>query len=213
MDEKKKFRFYGRVLYYIVKLLDKTLRVKEIIPETLDREETMIYGFWHNKVLISIFGSKWVKKRAGLASPTKDGELIAVPLELENVYVVRGSSNKESVRSLLELIKKVKEGYSVGTPVDGPKGPVYEVKSGMIYLAQKSGKKMVPLGGAYSNSWTFNKTWDKFQLPKPFSKVVLVYGEPYEIPKDADMDFECAKLKRLINEVNLKAEEELKKFK
>nr|MBP6063427.1 hypothetical protein [Fusobacteriaceae bacterium] len=65
MDEKKKFRFYGRVLYYIVKLLDKTLRVKEVIPESLNQEETMVYGFWHNKVLISIFGSKWVKKRAG----------------------------------------------------------------------------------------------------------------------------------------------------
>ena len=124
MDEKKKFRFYGRVLYYIVKLLDKTLRVKEVIPESLNQEETMVYGFWHNKVLISIFGSKWVKKRAGLASPTKDGELIAVPLELENVYVVRGSSNKESVKSLLVIKKKKKKEYSVETPGDEPKGPV-----------------------------------------------------------------------------------------
>ncbi len=89
---------------------------------------------------------------------------------------------------------------------------VYEVKSGMIYLAQKSKKKMVPLGGAYSNSWTFSKTWDKFQLPKPFSKVVMVYGEPYEIPEDADMEYECKKLKNLINEMNARAEEELKKF-
>lgn len=209
MKEKNKFRFYGTLLYYVAKFLEKTLRVKEIFSEKYNPNEVYIYSLWHNKILIYLFAFKHVKKNVGLASPTKDGELIAVPCEKYGFEMIRGSSDKESVKSLIALLKKVKEGYNVGTPVDGPKGPPHEVKPGMVYLSQKSGKGILPIGVAYDKKWVFRKSWDKFQLPKPFSKAVVITGEPYYVPKDADIDEECKKIKALIDDMERKAQEEL----
>ena len=94
----------------------------------------------------------------------------------------------------------------MGTPVDGPKGPIFQVKHGMIYISQKSGVPIVPMGVAYSKKWIFNKTWDKFQLPKPFSRGVVIFGTPYNVELGADMELECLKLKKKIEELDERAE-------
>lgn len=128
--------------------------------------------------------------------------------------MVRGSSGKDSVKSLVQIIKLIKkEGYSLGTPLDGPKGPVYEVKPGMVYVAQKSGKQLVLVGGAYSKKWVFSKTWDKFQLPKPFSKVVCVVGKPIDVPADADPKEYSEIVREKLMELNEEAEREILKIK
>lgn len=211
MEENKKYRIYGHMLYYVVKFLELTVKVKCIFPENFNKEAVYVVSFWHNKVIMSLIGAKFIKKKVGLASPTKDGELISVPLERYKTFMIRGSSDKESVRSLMKLIKKVKEGYSAGTPVDGPKGPIYEVKPGMLYVAQKAKVQLLPMGAAYSNKWVFPKAWDKFQLPKPFSKCVVIYGEPYYVADDADLEEESKKLKILLDDLDARAEKELSK--
>ena len=142
---------------------------------------------WHNKLLVILLCLKALKKRAGLASPSKDGELISVPLEKMGYRMVRGSSGKDSVKSLVQIIKLIKnEGYSLGTPLDGPKVPVDEVKPEWFEWHRNQEKQLILVGGAYSKKWVFSKTWDKFQLPKPFSKVVCVVGKPIDVPADAD---------------------------
>lgn len=211
MEENKKFRMYGLLLYYVVKMLGYTMRIKKIMSDKFNPEDVFILTFWHNKVVMVLLTISFIKKRIGLSSPSKDGELITVPLEKFGTEMIRGSSDKDSVKSLIKLIKKVNEGYRMGTPVDGPKGPIHEVKSGMVYLAQKTGKAIVPLGAAYDKKWVFKKSWDKFELPKPFTKAVVIYGEPYFVAKDANLEEECAKLKEKINELEKKAHEELYK--
>lgn len=208
----KKYRRYGEILYHIIKFIEKTMKITQVFPENFDKDENFVLAFWHNKLVMTLLGTGFIKKKVGLASPTKDGELISVPLERYGTEMIRGSSDKESVKSLLRLIKKVKEGYTIGTPVDGPKGPIYEVKPGMLYIAQKSGKSLVPMGVAYEKAWVFNKAWDKFQLPKPFSKAVVVFGEPYIISPDADLQYEAQILKGKINEMDEKAKLELEKI-
>ncbi|MGL4393511.1 MAG: lysophospholipid acyltransferase family protein, partial [Fusobacteriaceae bacterium] len=180
---------------------------KIIFTEKYDENKNFIMTCWHNKLLMGLLGTKFIKKRATLVSPSKDGELIAVPMSRYGMNVVRGSTDKEAVRSLIKLIKMAKDGYTIGTPVDGPKGPALEVKQGMIYLAQKSGVAFLPLGIAYEKKWIFRKTWDKFQLPKPFSRVRVLYGKPYMISENANLYDECEKLKSILNELDLKAEE------
>lgn len=213
LKDKKKYRFYGKLIYYVVRMLEKTVNVKEILPPGFDKDGCYVIVFWHNKVVMTLFGAKFFKKRLGLASPTKDGELIAVPLEMYNINVIRGSSDKESVRSLITLVKKSKEGHTVGTPVDGPKGPIHQVKSGMLYIAQKSQKMVLPMGAAYEKKIVFEKAWDKFQLPKPFSKCVSVYGTPYYISEDADLEEESIKLKKIIDDLDIEAEKALENWK
>lgn len=208
----KKYHRYGTLLYYVIRFIEKTMKITEIYPENFNKDENFILTFWHNKLVMTLFVAGFIKRRVGLASPSKDGELISVPLERYGTEMVRGSSGKDSVKGLLLLIKKIKEGGSVGTPVDGPKGPIYEVKSGMLYLAQKSGKPIVPMGVAYSDKWVFKKAWDKFQLPKPFSKAVAVFGEQYYIDADADLALEALVLKDKIDALDKKAAVELEKI-
>ncbi len=205
--ENKNFRMYGHILYYIVRCLEITLKIKVIYPKNFDKDRQFILAFWHNKLLMSLLTTRFVKRRVGLASPSKDGELISVPLERYGFEVVRGSTDKEAARSIRTLVKLVKDGKSIGTPVDGPKGPIYEVKQGLIYIAGRTGVDIVPMGVAYSRKWKFEKAWDKFELPKPFSKAVVVFGEGYKIPDDYDMDVECERLKNKINELEKRAEE------
>ena len=213
--ENSKYRVYGNILYYILKVIFLTLDVRIIGAENeIDGKKSYVCGMWHNKLLVILLCLKALKKRAGLASPSKDGELISVPLEKMGYKMVRGSSGKESVKSLVQIIKLVKnEGYSLGTPLDGPKGPVYEVKPGMIYVAQKAGKQLILVGGAYSNKWTFTKTWDKFQLPKPFSKVICVVGKPIDVPADVDPKEYGEIIREKLMKLNEEAEKEILKLK
>ncbi len=209
------YRLYGNILYYILRIIFLTLDVKIIGAEKeIDGKKSYVCGMWHNKLLVILLCLKALKKRAGLASPSKDGELISVPLEKMGYRMVRGSSGKDSVKSLVQIIKLIKnEGYSLGTPLDGPKGPVYEVKPGMVYVAQKSGKQLILVGGAYSKKWVFSKTWDKFQLPKPFSKVVCVVGKPIDVPTDADPKEFSEIVREKLIELNEEAEKEILKIK
>jgi len=186
MKEQKRYRIFGLILYYFMKFLSKTYKVEKISSDGVINENA-VYVSWHNKIVpITVILNK-LEKKAALASASKDGELISVPLERFGYKVIRGSSGRDGVKGLLQMVKYLKEGYVVGTPVDGPKGPVYKVKPGMLYLAQKSGKPIIPIGAASKSKWVFAKTWDKIEIPKPFSKIVCILGEPIYVEKDEDL--------------------------
>lgn len=210
-DTNGKYKTYGGILYYLLLFISKTLKFKIKKSDKIDSSENHAYGFWHNKLVVASLCLQDRGNGAVLASPSKDGELIAVPLERFGFEVIRGSSDKESVKSLIKLIKLVKSGYNAGTPVDGPKGPIYKVKPGMLYIAQKSGKKLIPVGGAFSSFFVFEKAWDKFCFPKPFSKMACVLGDPIEVPKDADLDKMAIELEETLHRLDREAEELLKK--
>ncbi|MDR3258722.1 MAG: DUF374 domain-containing protein, partial [Fusobacteriaceae bacterium] len=135
MNETRKYRIIGVISYYILKILSFTLKIKIINKEKFDFDaKHYIIAFWHNKLLIpSITGGSFLKKRAVLASPSKDGELISVPLTKLGFEMIRGSSGQNSTSGLLSLMKYLKKNYNIGTPLDGPKGPVYVAKPGLLY--------------------------------------------------------------------------------
>lgn len=202
----KKYKFYGYLIYLILKLISLTLKIKIINNYNVDgKKDNYIFAFWHNKLLGPSLAMKNFGKSAVLASPSKDGELISIPLEHFGFEVIRGSSDKNASASLRNLLKAVKKGYNIGTPVDGPKGPIYEVKPGLLYVAQKTQKYIVPTGTYYNKKWIFSKTWDKFELPKPFSKIIFIIGEPMAIGKNENIEDVSKILKEKINDLNLQA--------
>lgn len=206
------YKLYGLLVYYIIMLIKLTLKVEVIGKENMKEDEPYVLALWHNKVVATILALGFIKKRAGLASPSADGELISVPLEKLGYKMIRGSSGRDSVKGLVQLIKAVKEGYTIGTPLDGPKGPIFEAKQGMIYVAQKSGKPMVFMGAAYSKKWILSKTWDKCQIPKPFSKVICVISEPMMISKDIPIEEYKEIVEKKLNKINEEAENLIKKI-
>lgn len=210
MSENKKYRFYGTLLYYILRSLFATIEIKFINKGDIDvYNEAHVYCFWHNKLAMPTIFFKDIEKKVAMASPTKDGELISVPLEKLGYTLVRGSSDKQSVSSIISLLKYLKKGYSIGTPLDGPKGPKEKAKNGLLYLAQKSSTPLVPLGVAYQKKWIFEKTWDKFEIPKPFSKAYILVGEKINLNPNDDIEIFTEIIESKINEMNDLAEKYL----
>lgn len=204
------YKFYGLLVYYIIMLIKLTLKIEIIGKENMSEEKPYVLALWHNKVVATVLALGFIKKRAGLASPSADGELISVPLEKLGYKMIRGSSGKDSVKGLVQLIKAVKEGYTIGTPLDGPKGPRFEAKQGMMYVAQKSGRPMVFMGAAYSKKWVLSKTWDRCQIPKPFSKVVCVISEPFYLEKSIPIEDYKEIVEKKLNDINEVAENLIK---
>lgn len=204
------YKFYGLLVYYIIMLIKLTLKIEIIGKENMEEDKPYVLALWHSKVVATVLALGFIKKRAGLASPSADGELISVPLEKLGYKMIRGSSGKDSVKGLVQLIKAVKEGYTIGTPLDGPKGPRFEAKQGMMYVAQKSGRPMVFMGAAYSKKWVLSKTWDKCQIPKPFSKVICVISEPFYLEKSIPVEDYKEIVEKKLNDINEVAENLIK---
>lgn len=155
------------------------------------RQGPLLFSVWHNRLGISMAFYKWVarnREAAGLAaliSASKDGAVLARALEHFGVRAARGSSSRRGARALLELTAWTSAGYHVAITPDGPRGPKYMAKEGIIGLAQLTGLPIVPMGARIESKKTL-KSWDQFQIPLPFAQCRLIVGEPLFIPKDAD---------------------------
>lgn len=202
----EKCRKQGKIIYKVLRILMKTIKMKVVEESEYNSNENYIYAFWHQKIIFPTVSLTKVEKKTTLVSPSRDGEIMASVLEEYGYEVIRGSSRDQNIKSLVMMMKKLKEGYSLGFAVDGPQGPPFVIKPGILYMAMKTGKKIVPVGGAFKKKYVFEKAWDKFHFPWPFTKGAVVVGNPIDIPKDADQDEWIAIISKKINELNEKAE-------
>lgn len=139
-------------------------------------KENFIYAFWHRyQVLLAAFFR--FRNICVLVSKSRDGEIIATAIKLLGFKAIRGSSSKSPVKSLILMIRALKNGYTVAFTPDGPRGPSRDVKEGVIIASKKLKKYVIPLAW-YGNHFTLN-TWDKLMIPKPFGKFVVIEGRPF----------------------------------
>ncbi len=188
-----KWSFKDRILFVIVGflgaaviyLLGKTVRIKLINfqhHENIKKSgKRIIYAFWHNTLFYFAY---YFRKREiyTLSSQSRDGEYMVRSLKNLGYHSVRGSSSKDPVRSLVEVKQRLEQGYDVGFTPDGPRGPIYSTKPGIIITARASGQPILPMICDFKRKWTL-KSWDKFMIPKPFTKGIILFGEPIYIPK------------------------------
>jgi lysophospholipid acyltransferase (LPLAT)-like uncharacterized protein len=155
--------------------------------------ENYIGALWHNRLLlISFVLKKFVPHRpgVGLVSASRDGDLVADLTQRSGFGVVRGSSSRFGASAMLELAALLSSGRDVLITPDGPRGPVYELGAGIIFLAQKSGAPIQPINMEYSSCWRL-RSWDKFILPRPFSKVRVIFGALHRVaPTTSEEEFE-----------------------
>ena len=150
-----------------------------------------IYCVWHNRLalcLVPYYG--YVRKHnhtpgmAALVSASKDGGFLAAILECFGVQPVRGSSSRRGARALLELTSWAERGYDLAITPDGPRGPRYVVQEGVMALAQLTGFPIVPV--SYNLAWKLQpNSWDRFQIPLPFSRCEMVLAKPVRVPREA----------------------------
>lgn len=163
--------------------------------------ENYIGALWHNRLLLIAFVlQKFVPHRpgAGLISASRDGDLIAPLIERFGFQVVRGSSSRMGASATLELAGVLKSGRDVLMTPDGPRGPAYELGPGIVFLAQKSGAPIQPINMEFSSCWRVN-SWDRFILPRPFSKVRVIFGPLHRVGSTITPEEFEAERKRLQN--------------
>jgi lysophospholipid acyltransferase (LPLAT)-like uncharacterized protein len=156
--------------------------------------QNYIASLWHNRLLIFPFVlRRFFPERHGAAliSASRDGELLADAIKRFDYDVVRGSSSRLGASAILQLSQTLASGRDVVITPDGPRGPVYELGPGIVFLAQKSGAAVVPVNIEYSSCWRL-KSWDRFILPRPFAKVHVIIGSPHHVElSDTPEQFEA----------------------
>jgi lysophospholipid acyltransferase (LPLAT)-like uncharacterized protein len=155
---------------------------QDAVPHPADADRArFIYAFWHETLLAPF---KLRARVRVLISRHADGELIAQVVQWLGFGVVRGSTNRGGDKALVDLWDRSEDSHLVFTP-DGPRGPRRNVQLGMIFLASRTGLPIVPLGVGYSRCWRA-RSWDRFAVPWPFSKVVFVMGAAVSVPEGLD---------------------------
>jgi hypothetical protein len=166
---------------------------------------------WHSRILMTIaIWPKTAQKPAILISRSRDGDVVADAARRHGVAVVRGSSlnqrktskQKGSVGAFREMARHVETGGCMAVTPDGPRGPRMRAGAGAIKLARTAEAAVLPCAWSTSRAIMFN-SWDRFMLPLPFARGVIVYGEPIEI--DADSDDAAVKAAALSLEERLNA--------
>jgi lysophospholipid acyltransferase (LPLAT)-like uncharacterized protein len=186
---KKSFlNFLGlNVLTFIVNLVIKTYRIdiqnSDAVKKVLNNDKQFIVAFWHGRMLIPWYVHKNYKV-AALVSKSKDGEILTRLLKNWNYKVVRGSSHIGGKEALKIMEDKLDEGFSFAITPDGPTGPPHKMKPGAVVLAHRKKVPLFLIGAASKKHYVFN-SWDKFQVPKPFSKIVVIYSEPVFVKEES----------------------------
>jgi lysophospholipid acyltransferase (LPLAT)-like uncharacterized protein len=176
----------------IIHTLAATLRIRLDDPHGFLKNipsGPMIFAFWHNRLLLMPRLCQFFlpqRRFIALISRSGDGEVITEICAKFGIKAVRGSSSRQGAIAFRELVRLVeKERFDVAITPDGPRGPRYQVQPGILQLSQMTGCPIIPTTYDLSSKWEM-PSWDRFQVPKPFSRCRLVVGEPFIVPASAE---------------------------
>lgn len=193
------------LLHWLYRCLSATYRYEHV---RRPQAGPAVYAHWHGDELL-LLGAYRGEGMAVMASRSRDGDLMRRLLERLGFFVVRGSSTRGGAGGLKGLIDAAVGGREASLAVDGPRGPIYEVKPGILKLAQESGLPLIPGASAAGRRFVFKRAWNRCYLPLPFAKCLIVYGDPLTVPRDAAPEaFEAFRLSLQLTLRRLKAEAE-----
>lgn len=147
-------------------------------------EKIPIYSFWHNRVFLSTYF--WRRRRiVVMTSRSFDGEYIARFIQRFGYGAARGSSTRGATGAVVEMVRLMRDCCPTAFTIDGPKGPVYVAKMGAALLAKKTGHPILPFTITAEKFWKAEKSWDGFQVPKPFTRALVDIAPPIFVSPDA----------------------------
>lgn len=164
-----------------------------------------IYCTWHNRLMLCMIAYHCYAQRrkptvgmAAMVSASRDGGFLTSILKCFGVEPVRGSSSRRGSQALLELTTWAEKGYDLALTPDGPRGPCYVVQPGVMSLAQLTGLPIIP--SSYHLRWKLRvRSWDRFQIPLPFSRCEMNVGKPVCVPREAS-DEERERLRQVLEQ-------------
>jgi len=191
----------------LLRVYDATWRTEIVHGERWERlrasGDPFVFALWHGRMLVPI----WTHRGEGvatMASKSKDGEIIARWLEGHGYVPVRGSTNKGGARGIVRLARLVADGHAAALTVDGPKGPPRVVQEGIVTLARRARAWILPVSAGATRP-RFLKSWDRYLLPKSFSRNFVAYAEPFRLEK-LDDEGACARIKAGIDAATAEAD-------
>jgi len=186
-------RLAGWLVYALVRGVTGTLRWRWTDRSGIlsGSANPVIYCIWHNRLALCMRGywdfahsNSRTPGMAAMVSASKDGGFLTAILECFRVQPVRGSSSRRGAQALLELTTWAERGYDLALTPDGPRGPCYVIQEGAMSLSQITGLPILPV--AINVDWKIRlKSWDRFQIPLPFSRCELIIEKPVRVPREA----------------------------
>ena len=173
---------FARLVYHFIRIYTATLRLS-VINEApwkahLEKGGKVLICTWHQQFFSFIrhFKNYQTYQPSLMISRSSDGDLIASVANLSGWYTARGSSSRGGRSALAEMIERINRTGLAAHILDGPRGPAGIVKGGVIKMAMDTGARMVPVYAEADSYWIFN-SWDRFFIPRPFSRVTIRYGD------------------------------------
>ncbi|HEV7860866.1 MAG TPA: lysophospholipid acyltransferase family protein [Pyrinomonadaceae bacterium] len=201
------------VFYLLIQIIGRTVRFEvegwEHWRAATFEGRLPIYTFWHNRVFLATYF--W--RRRGIVVMTSqsfDGEYIARFIQRFGYGAARGSSTRGGVGAVVEMVRLMRKGCPTAFTIDGPKGPRYVAKMGAVLLAKKTGHPILPFNITPARFWQSRKSWDLFQVPRPFTRARVRIAQPIFVPPDADEDMLEAKRRELqsaLDELNRRGDD------
>ncbi|MFH1223631.1 MAG: lysophospholipid acyltransferase family protein, partial [Pseudomonadota bacterium] len=174
----------------------------EKIKNRIKDKENYIVAHFHQDEL-ALIERRTNSNFCVMTSTSTDGKMMKRFLELLGYKCAEGSATRDGSKALLTLIKFANnKKLNPVMAVDGPRGPIYKVKKGVIVLAKETGAPILPVGVKISRAFCFNKSWNKALLPKPFSTVEIKFGRVIDVPKNTTKDELNAYAKTLEDELS-----------
>jgi lysophospholipid acyltransferase (LPLAT)-like uncharacterized protein len=183
-------------VFSVVRVLGPTLRYEVLGWNRVERVyaggKKSIWSFWHR----AIFGVIWWARNRGVVvmnSTNFDGQWTRKVIEWLGYGTAQGSSTRGGLRGLAVMAQRLEQGLDVAFTIDGPRGPRFVAKPGPVMLARRTGCPILVFHVGVEKAHTFPKTWDLFQLPYPFSRIVMLFAPPIYVAADADREMMAQK--------------------
>jgi lysophospholipid acyltransferase (LPLAT)-like uncharacterized protein len=199
----------------LVRLLGATLRTRTVGVDGIRAHwasgRPVIYAVWHGRLLMMAWANARLRRTAGarpvtvLASRSRDGDLVAAYVGRFGLEAVRGSSSRGGTAALRALVGAVRGGRDVAVVPDGPRGPREQCRPGVVALAALTGAPVVPLAFAARPARRL-RTWDRFLVPAPFARGVLVFGPPIHVAPGDDRDRAVKDVARALDDATIEAD-------
>jgi lysophospholipid acyltransferase (LPLAT)-like uncharacterized protein len=182
----------GWAVWFVIRLLGPTIRFEVLGGQKAGRDyrpdlPPHIYAFWHRCIIAATW---YFRNRGGVLMNTTnfDGQWTRRVIERLGYGTAQGSSTRGGLRGLAVMARRLEEGFDSAFTIDGPRGPRYVAKPGPVMLARRSGRPILLFHIGLERAWTLKKTWDLMQIPKPYTRAILVFAPVLEVPKGIDQE-------------------------
>ena len=194
--------------YLLIRIIGRTTRFtvegwEHLEAATRDGGGPPIYTAWHDQVFLATY---YFRRRriVVMTSRSFDGEYIARFIQRFGYGAARGSSTRGGTGALVEMVRLVRAGCPAGFTSDGPRGPRRVAKMGAVLLAKKTGRPVLPFAVCAARRYEV-PSWDRLQIPLPFTRAQVIIAPPIHVPDDADeamLEAKCNELQRALDGLN-----------